>query len=54
MNARYFGPACRVIERAAAASKPNTSVSGFFRFLAKVGDGLMKMQIVRLDFDGKA
>ena len=30
------------------------SVSGFFRFLAKVGDGLMKMQIVRLDFDGKA
>lgn len=26
------------------------SVSGFFRFLAKVGDGMMKMQIVRLDF----
>ena len=28
------------------------SVSGFFRFLAKVGDGMMKMQIVRLDFEG--
>ena len=26
------------------------SVSGFFRFLSKVGDGMMKMQIVRLDF----
>ncbi len=26
------------------------SVSGFYRFLAKVGDGLMKMQIVKLDF----
>ena len=26
------------------------SVSRFFRFLAKVGDGMMKMQIVRLDF----
>ena len=26
------------------------SVSGFFRFLAKVGDGLMKMQIVRITF----
>ena len=25
------------------------SVSRFFRFLAKVGDGLMKMQIIRLD-----
>ena len=29
------------------------SVSGFFRFLAKVGDGMMKMQIVRIGF-GKA
>ena len=28
------------------------SFSGFFRFLAKVGDGMMKMQIVRLDFEG--
>ena len=28
------------------------SVSGFFRFLAKVDDGMMKMQIVRLDFEG--
>ena len=26
------------------------SVSGFFRFLAKVGDKMMNMQIVRLDF----
>ena len=28
------------------------SVSGFFRFLAKVGDKSMAMQIVRLDFGG--
>ena len=27
------------------------SVSGFFRFLAKVGDGYMKMQIVKIEFD---
>ena len=26
------------------------SVSGFFRFLSKLGDGFMKMQIVRIDF----
>ena len=26
------------------------SVSGFFRFLAKLGDNMMKMQIVRIDF----
>ena len=26
------------------------SVSGFYRFLAKVGDGMMKMRIVRVDF----
>ena len=26
------------------------SVSGFFRFLARIGDNGMKMQIVRLDF----
>ena len=26
------------------------SVSGFFRFLAKVGDGMMRMQIVKLRF----
>ena len=30
------------------------SVSGFFRFLAKVGDGMMNMRIVHLDFaDGE-
>ena len=28
------------------------SVSGFFRFLAKVGDGMMNMQIVKLGFGG--
>jgi len=27
------------------------SVSGFFRFLARVGDGMMKMQIVKIHFD---
>lgn len=27
------------------------SVSGFFRFLAKLGDNLMKMRIVRIDFE---
>lgn len=26
------------------------SVTGFFRFLAKLGDGMMRMQIVRIDF----
>ena len=26
------------------------SVSGFFRFLAKIGDGMMKMQIVKIKF----
>ena len=26
------------------------SVSGFFRFLSKVGDGMMRMQIVKLEF----
>ena len=29
------------------------SVSGFFRFLAKVGDGMMKMQIVKIQFSGR-
>ena len=29
------------------------SVSGFFRFLAKVGDHGMKMQIVKIEFGGK-
>ncbi len=29
------------------------SVSGFFRFLSKLGDGFMKMQIVRIDFNAK-
>ena len=29
------------------------SVSGFFRFLARVGDGMMKMQIVRVEFVGR-
>lgn len=30
------------------------SVSGFFRFLSKIGDACMKMQIVRMDFVGSA
>ena len=29
------------------------SVGGFFRFLARVGDGGMKMQIVKIRFTGK-
>ena len=29
------------------------SVSGFFRLLAKVGDGVMKMQIVKIGFGGR-
>ncbi len=29
------------------------SVSGFFRFLARVGDGMMKMQIVKINFGGR-
>ena len=29
------------------------SVSGFFRFLAKVGDGMMKMQLVKIRFSGR-
>ena len=29
------------------------SVSGFFRFLARIGDGVMKMQIVRIKFGGR-
>ena len=29
------------------------SVSGVFRFLAKVGDNGMKMQIVKIGFGGK-
>lgn len=29
------------------------SVSGFFRFLSKLGDGFIKMQIVRIDFNAK-
>ena len=29
------------------------SVSGFFRFLARVGDRMMKMQIVKIGFGGK-
>ena len=28
----------------------DSSVSNFFRFLAKVGDNLMKMQIVKIEF----
>ena len=31
----------------------DSSVKGFYRFLAKVGDNVMKMRIVRLDFAGQ-
>ena len=31
----------------------NLSVSGFFWLLAKFGDGLMKMQIVNIQFGGR-
>ena len=31
----------------------DSSVSGFFRFLAKVGDAMMKMQIVKIGFGGR-
>ena len=34
-------------------SSNDPSVSGFFRLLAKVGDGMMKMQIVKIRFGGK-
>ena len=30
------------------------SVSGFFRFLARVGDGMMNMQIIKIGFGGKS
>ena len=30
------------------------SVSGFFRLLARVGDGMMKMQIVKIELGGKS
>ena len=33
-------------------SLDDPSVSGLFRLMAKLGDGVMKMQIVRLDFAG--
>ena len=29
------------------------SVSGFFRFLARAGDGMMKMQIVKIKFGNR-
>ena len=29
------------------------SVSGFFRFLARIGDGMMNMQIVKIHFEGR-
>ena len=34
-------------------SLDDPSVKGFFRFLAKVGDNMMKMQIVRIDFSSE-
>ena len=34
------------------SDRKDPSVSGFFRFLAKVGDNGMKMQIVKIRFGG--
>lgn len=48
-----WSPRLRVFSRGymlGYQSLDDPSVSGFFRFLARVGDGKMKMQIVRLDF----
>ena len=40
--------------RSGFQSTGSSPVSGFFRFLSKVGDGMMKMQIVKIAFgDGK-
>ena len=45
--------ACRVTSRGYMLGYndlKDPSVSGFFPFLAKVGDGMMKMQIVKINF----
>ena len=34
-------------------SEAEKNSRGFFRFLAKVGDGMMKMQIVKIGFGGR-
>ncbi len=31
--------------------KHRCKISGFYRFLAKVGDGVMKMKIIKIDFE---
>ena len=51
-NARRYD---RFMHKDAAAYHDliDPSVSGFFRFLARVGDGMMNMQIVKIGF-GKA
>ena len=50
---RDWAPGLRVSQRGYMLGYhdlKDPSVSGFFRFLSKVGDGRMKMRIVRLDF----
>ena len=50
---RDWAPGLRVSQRGYMLGYhdlKDPSVSGFFRFLSKVGDGKMKMRIVRLDF----
>ena len=50
---RDWAPGLRVSQRGYMLGYhdlKDPSVSGFFRFLSKVGDGRMKMRVVRLDF----
>lgn len=52
-----WSPELRVSERGymlGYQSLEDPSVKRFYRLLAKVGDGMMKMRIVRLDFEDKA
>ena len=52
----YFAVADAVSEISAWDARltvKDPSVSGFFRFLSKVGDNMMKMQIVKIEFAGK-
>ena len=46
-------PLCYISTMSAYTDLKDPSVSRFFRFLAKVGDGMMKMQIVKIGFGGR-
>ena len=59
VNSRRSCPPTRIAPRLRVSSRgymlgyhdlKDPSVSGFFRFLARVGDNQMRMQIVRLEF----